>query len=240
MLVDKFCAGEEVYGDNILEFVQLFDRPLFSFHAFAELHNKDAILDCFVTLGRIITLGIPEMTQNVCEAISAFASYDAVHDPATNPSEKNLHFDILKDSGILLLVCDFLTDVLNEGAYDGSIDDLSVAVGALREVSFNKGCSSELVNFGVLETLPLLLENPRRDILIAVTELVWNAIDHVPDSIIRLSGEDTVQTLHIVLCDLLSNGNKTEDKEIRNDILLILDHISRSEESHLSFARTGK
>ena len=138
-------------------------------------------------------------------------------------------------------------------------------MGLLREISGNAFSSAEIVKAGgtgvVCDLLRLLVPEPRDPLINACVEVLWNCLEHSQamlelgppaacrtalverrrkaNAMYAMSTTGCLGTLRDLLVALLESGHRAQDKELRNEVLIVASFVARQRRSHALFRTTG-
>ena len=110
---------------------------------------------------------------------------------------------------------------------------------SLRDTSLIPACVPIIFKNDFFESIsPLLLSlEPQSERLSICVDILWNLL-YNPEAIKRFSTEYNFNLLSDLLHNLMSQGFRTADKHLRNDVLCICCLLSQSEHSRMHFARS--
>mmetsp|Transcript_44139 Transcript_44139/g.56561 ORF Transcript_44139/g.56561 Transcript_44139/m.56561 type:complete len:1219 (-) Transcript_44139:172-3828(-) len=142
---------------------------------------------------------------------------------------------------------------------------LGSLMNLLREISGDSNSSSEIVKSNgmsvVIDLLRLLVVEPRDPLIKTCIEVLWNCLEHSQhmlelgaaavsrtqlverrrraNAMYALATTEALTTLRDLVAALLKTGHRTEDKELRNEVLIVCSFLARQRRSHAYFRTTG-
>jgi len=110
---------------------------------------------------------------------------------------------------------------------------------SLRDISSIEACTSAIAQCGFFEKLsPALLSlEAQSDRLYICVEIIWNLL-YDSAAAHRFSTEANFLLLSELLHKLLSDGYRTSDRDLRNDVLVLCCLLAKHENSRIHFARS--
>jgi hypothetical protein len=111
----------------------------------------------------------------------------------------------------------------------------------LRTLSAVELCAREIVRVHYHEVLPRCIATAdfRSDIVDTTLEVYWNLLELQPNNALpALGNTNNVTVLSRLLTQFLQQGHRQEDKELRNQLLVIFSLISRLPANRAALARS--
>lgn len=145
-----------------------------------------------------------------------------------------LRFYVIAHSKVISSLLQALEANLGEG-------DVALAlIKLLRELSYNPVCAQQLVTAGYFNLVPKLLTGDSRSPIVDVAiELIWNLIELDQSACLMFGTEINVQAMSEVLNHQLRECYRSQDKELRNEVLVILAKVAKEESNRKHLARTS-
>lgn len=149
-------------------------------------------------------------------------------------SPQQLHHDIIAHSGVVVHLIDSLEAHSSNPKLSFSL------VKAIKDVSLSPICAKQLIAAGFFDIVSLLLDQDARSPQVdVVLELIRNLIMKDPEATKEFNSEVNIRVLMVLLQQLLTEGHRAQDKELRNDILIILSLVARISSNRPNLARTS-
>jgi len=107
---------------------------------------------------------------------------------------------------------------------------------ALKELSFHEGCAQLIVKADAIKLLCVILHHdPRSPLVKLAVEIIWNLLDICPSTALLDFGakDANFEALSNLLLQL-EDCYRLKDKELRNELAIVLCLLAREEKNHMS------
>ena len=113
-------------------------------------------------------------------------------------------------------------------------------LGLALELSRTRELATQLVGQDAMPTLIAAFELGFKTEAVALAlESVWNIAELVPETVADLSTEGAITTIKALFCEFIDQGHRQQDKELRNQLLVLLSYCVPVEDCHPHFASSG-
>jgi hypothetical protein len=219
VLVEPLCALVRLHGVAYAKA-----------NAYQTFEALDVLTASFQLFGRALTAGHPRLVHAVADTVHAFLRVNN-----SDFVENQLHYEVIAESEIVPQLL-----VLLEAAL---VDDAPLARSVLdtcRDCARVPVTAGVLTEAGFFDLVAVVLEDhtERRGILQVTLDVVWNMLDSDELAAERYGDERNVLLLTSTLTHLLATSTGGRDKELRNQVLVILLLLSKHSSNTPFFAST--
>jgi hypothetical protein len=148
-----------------------------------------------------------------------------------NEGTRNLR--LISNSNIL----ETLVYIITNNSYDEN--SLIIVINCILNCALFKINAEKLANLGVLKDLVCIISNTNdfRNLLVRVCiEAIWNILENGGKRACRMMAfEEIVNSLFLTFSNVIKNCFRLEDRNIRNDICILINYVVSSPESHIYF-----
>jgi hypothetical protein len=224
------AEGKEAFVEPLVEMLNICGIPFIKEIASEEYRNFAPLCDTIANTGKLLVC--PDK-RVVLAAGEVLARYAGAEDGL--PATVSYHHQVLEHSKIARCV----STALREGG--GA--DRQVLLQLLRvvlELSRTQELAAQLLEE---DCLPAVIESLlcgfKTEVVLFAVEALWNVFELVPDSVAHVATARTIEVHNLLLSDLLAEGHRTQDKELRNEVLILITYLAGQEACSTDFARTG-
>lgn len=148
-----------------------------------------------------------------------------------NEGTRNLR--LISNSNVL----ETLVYIITNNNYDDNT--VIIVIYCILNCALFKINAEKLANLGVLKDLVCIISNTNdfRSLLVRVCiEAIWNILENGGKRACRMMAfEEIVNSLFLTFSNVIKNCFRLEDRNIRNDICILINYVVSSPESHVYF-----
>ena len=222
--------GKEMFVEPLVEMLQICSIPFVKEIASEEYRNFSPLCDTIEELGKLLACTDKRIVLAAGEVLATYAGSEE-----GLPATVSYHHQVLEHSKVVASVAEALR---SSGDMDRQV--LLQLLRVLLELSRTKELAVQLLEE---ECLPVVIEallcGFKTEIVLFAVETLWNVFELVPESVARVATPRTVEVLAKGLNELLVEGHRTQDKELRNEILILITYLASEPACHAAFAATG-
>ena len=230
MMGSRVAEGKEDFVEPLVEMLRICSIPFIREIASEEYRNFSALCETIESLGKLLMCRDKRV---VLAAGNVLATYAGSEEGL--PATVSYHHQVLEHSKIAASI--------NAALREGIGADRQMLLSLLRvvlELSRTKELAAQLLEEGCLPAvIEALLCGFKTEIVLFAVEALWNVFELVPEAVARVATGRTVEVLHVLLNDLLTEGHRTQDKELRNEVLILVTYLAEQESCRSDFASTG-
>jgi hypothetical protein len=230
MMGERVAEGKQEFVEPLVETLRICSIPFVKEIASEEYRNFSALCDTIATLGKLLVCPEKRVVLVAGEVLATFAgSEDGL------PATVSYHHQVLEHSRIAACVAAALRE---GGGADRQV--LMQLMLVVLELSRTRELAVQLLEQGCLPAvIEALLCGFKTEVVMVAVEALWNVFELVPESAARVATGRTVKVLGQLLNELLTEGHRTQDKELRNEVLILITYLARQEACRPDFAVTG-
>ena len=148
-----------------------------------------------------------------------------------NEGTRNLR--LISNSNVL----ETLVYIITNNNYDEN--SVIIVINTILNCALFKVNAEKLANLGVLKDLVCIISNTNdfRSLLVRVCiEAIWNILENGGKRACRMMAfEEIVNSLFLTFSNVIKNCFRLEDRNIRNDICILINYVVSTPESHVHF-----
>eukprot|EP00960_Hanusia_phi_P029538 748008-Hanusia_phi.AAC.5 len=235
-LVQIFKHVGNCVDQGISEFVEplcglldICSKPFVKQIASEEYRNFDSLSEIVQTICSFISSRIPEVQLSAAAAMVAYSTTDD-----GLPATISFRNQILGNSSAI----ENVGQVFQRGDVDKRV--LLQLLQLLLELSRRNELAGQISEQNCLEyTVETLLQGFKSQLCVISVEILWNCMENVPSAAERLGTKRTADVFAQVITDVLKEGYRSQDKELRNELLLVLHYLAEKDKIHQFFIENG-
>jgi len=213
MMGSLVAEGKEEFVEPLVETLRICSIPFVKEIASEEYRNFAALCDTIETLGSLLMCSDKSVVLAAGEVLATYAGSEE-----GLPATVSYHHQVLENSKIAACVAAALRA--------GGGADRQILLQLLRlvlELSRTRELAVQLLEEGcLLAVIESLLCGFKTEITLYAVEVLWNVFELVPESAPNVATERSVAVLQLLLNELLVDGHRTQDKELRNEVLILI------------------
>ena len=205
---------KDLFVEPLELFIRLFALPLVPELKAPELDKAALICSCFSVFEKVISLKIPCLTKAVAETLPLFANHSA------NTADPNENLKIILQADIIPALLRVFPEFVD------------VIVNCFHALSKYPLAALKMGESGLLNHISVPLGGDfRKESVVFSNEILLNIIESVPSDSFSAwflpNAEAIITALRRLITDSLSKGHRVEDKESRNEFVVILSLLAR-------------
>eukprot|EP00294_Goniomonas_avonlea_P000699 CAMPEP_0114555898 /NCGR_PEP_ID=MMETSP0114-20121206/8994_1 /TAXON_ID=31324 /ORGANISM="Goniomonas sp, Strain m" /LENGTH=904 /DNA_ID=CAMNT_0001741053 /DNA_START=109 /DNA_END=2820 /DNA_ORIENTATION=+ len=230
-LIDICCEmitnGHEQFVDPMCKLLQTCTIPFIKEYASDEYRNFPMICKTIAAIVNVLHVPNPEVHSAAAEMLTLYAS-------SSDDTRDSLsyHHQVLENSDIAKSMAQAVID-----AADNPLRRLEMAL-LLRQLSLSVELSKDLMQHGAMNSITdcFTVCDYMDPVVSVVVETVWNIVETCPGAPEELANTQTFDNCKVLFENLLRRGHRDQDKQLRNELLAILYHLSKVKDRlHLFF-----
>jgi hypothetical protein len=223
-------SGREEFVDPLCEVLEVCAMPFVKEIASEEYRNFGALCDTLAALGRLL------LSPNRTVALAAGAAlekYAGAEDEA--PATISYHHQVIEHSKVAAS----LARALGGGTSEDRVMQLQL-VRIVLELSRTRDLAAVLMDCGCMSGVAQALScGFKAEVVACAIEALWNVFELCPEAVDKVACENVVATMKTLLDELLSEGHRAQDKQLRNELLVLVTFVANSLGTHDLIASTG-
>ena len=226
----RVAEGKEEFVEPLVEMLRICSIPFIREIASEEYRNFSALCETIEVLGKLLMCPDKRVVLAAGNVLAAYAGSEE-----GLPATVSYHHQVLEHSKIAACIAAALRE--------GCGADRQMLLSLLRvvlELSRTRELAVQLLEEGCLPAvIESLLCGFKTEIVLFAVEALWNVFELVPEAVGHVATTRTIEVLHALVNDLLTEGHRTQDKELRNELLILVTYLAKHESSRGDFASTG-
>ena len=211
--VDQGMTG---FVEPLCDLLNICSKPFVKQIASEEYRNFDSLSEIVQLICSFISSKISEIQLSAAAAMIAYSTTDE-----GLPASNSFRNQILESSSAI----ENIGQVFQRGELDKRV--LLQLLQLLLVLSRRNELAAQISQQNCLEyAVEALLHGFKSHICVISVEILWNCMENVPSAAERLGTKRTADVFAQVITDLLKEGYRSQDKELRNELLLVLHYLA--------------
>eukprot|EP01062_Namystynia_karyoxenos_P021944 TRINITY_DN18389_c0_g1_i1.p1 TRINITY_DN18389_c0_g1~~TRINITY_DN18389_c0_g1_i1.p1 ORF type:complete len:1030 (+),score=357.85 TRINITY_DN18389_c0_g1_i1:77-3091(+) len=240
--------GESPFLSPLLRLLRKAEQPLALSDLRDERRQHEAVCSLLDSVADCLEAAVPDVRLQAAITLHRMVAeirlkgYDDLNPPPPLSQKRDTRFKVLTTSESMLGLCRAIAQP------DATPGESLFCLRALRDASCYRAVARRLWSSGLFDSVCDLLNAAldgdtgiEDDCIPVAIELLWNIAELDPSCRAELGTEAHLSVLHRLLQRFLSQGHRLRDKELRNDLLVVLTMAADTPDraSHPAFLSSG-
>ena len=228
---DKINDGVLALEAQLVRLVDLCAKPFVRQVSHEHRTSLENILQLVGAVAECVHCSAVNVQVIACETLRKYALRAAEE----VDQDETLHRDMIEQSGAVRALVDAMHENVTEYA---AVDAVTTA---LKEFTANEKCCQDLIDGGGAETILSLVSRwIDNDVVVFTTiGMLWSLLENSETACDRVANKESLSVLARLAHRLVVEGYRQKDKELRNEVLIVISFVARIPDAHKLLADLG-
>ncbi|XP_058610021.1 cilia- and flagella-associated protein 69-like isoform X2 [Onychostoma macrolepis] len=224
---ERVCDHPE-YARVLCDLLQICSLPFLKEKASDERSFAAVVTDCVSQMGYLMRIPLPELRQQICSTVIAFYSHDKHQHSSDGLSPARLDYRalMLERSGVSE------TLVMSLALMEEQLPVKLCLLQTLQILSRSSVNCNLMLRAQAAQKICFHMSegDPSGELLFRSSEILWNLLENGSRQEVtsQLSSSDCIASLKDAFLHLLLNGFRHHERQLRNDLLVLLSLIAET------------